>query len=258
MNQPNLHNDSLEEILQGVKFEPSIDFKETLQARTKQIAEKKHLTNHRATGFVFARPWKIISAIAGFGLVIVLLFVLVPGAWAQVATFLTGFGVKVPFAPQGLVLSEFKPLAPETVPSDMSYFFSANYDNPIYTELRYFSTSEFIVISESPVTAQDTLPTGSNIQIGSYDAILQENLNGVVMLAAPAQQPWRQVGNGSGGGGGGGGGAMQDAPMVMEYSTGIQLTWYQSDLRIDLLTNLPVEEAVQIAASLSPAQELPQ
>lgn len=257
MNQSNPVRGSVHDLLQDVKFEPSQEFSQSLKQKVYQQVQSLPLNTRRGHSFSLIHPWKIASGVVAFGLVLALLFVFVPGAWAQVASFLTGFGVKVPFAPQGLVLSEFTPLAPETVPEGMNYFFSANYDNPIYTELRYFNQNEFMIISESPVSAENSLPSGTDIQIGSYDAVLQQDLQGPVMLAAPVQQPWRQVGKGSGGGGGGGG-PIEQAPMMMEYSSGVQLSWVQADLRIDLLTNLPLETALQVAQSMKLAESLPE
>jgi hypothetical protein len=267
MNLSEIQPDTVESLLSGVRFEPSPVFNNALLNRMKfRFTETAGLLRpnqiNRLIWFFNGTRRKVASAAIIFCMIMVSLFLSVPGVWAQVAYFVEHFGVKLPFTTQGLVISTFEPLAPEYVPTEMTYFFSANYDRPTYSELRYFSQDKFIVISESPTQEDETLPSGKSISVGKYAAVLQEDLSGPIMLAAPLQQVWRtQVKNGTGGGGGGGGGggaSIEDAPMQLDYTDGIQITWFQSGLRIDLLTNLPLEDALKVAESLKPAEKLPE
>jgi hypothetical protein len=256
MNPYYENNESIEEILSSVSFEPSHGFRDGLQDRiTNQV-----VSSHKVPGLTHTlRPiWffqgirrTIASSAIIFCMIMVSLFLSVPNVRAQVSIFLLSFGVKLPFASEGLVLSTFEPLSPDYVPAEMTYFFSANFDRPTYSELRYFSKDQFIIISESPIEKDETLPSGKPIWVGKSTAVLQEGLSGPVMLAAPRPQVWRMQ-SGSGGGGGGGK-SIDEAPLQLDYTSGIQISWFQAGLRIDLLTNLPLDEALKVAESMKPA-----
>jgi hypothetical protein len=198
-----------------------------------------------------------LGGVLVFGLVLFLLVALVPAVQAQVVSLLQQFGVQLPFTSQGLVISPFTPLAPEKIPAQMSYFASLNQETngSTYIELRYFSQDKFIVIYETPAQPGKNLPQGESVRIGNNPATMDSDISGMVFLAAQAPQPWRQAGNG------GGGGNSDDTvtaapPQQLVYSSATRLTWIQSGLYIEFLSNLPHDEALRLAASLIPAPQL--
>jgi len=168
------------------------------------------------------------------------------------------------------VVSAFRPLTVEGIPPQLTHFMAHNWcfgalqDGQVceglsYTELRYFSQDTFVVIYEAPVQPANTLPPGGQIQIGEQEGVLQRNLSGVVRLAEPAPQTWRVNGglsSGGGGGGGGGGGSNETGPRNLSYSGAVELIWNQSGVHVELLTNLPLNEAQRLAESMKPAPAL--
>jgi hypothetical protein len=263
---------SVESLLEEARFSPAPSFTNGLHDRLSarlSAAEQTLLAGDpdRRNGSrpQAARPgWLLRPALAALAALAVLILLgglvgFVPAVRAQVADVLRHFGVPLPAGfgdGGGLVISPFTPLAPTDVPADIDNFASLNLNTGQgkYIELRYFNAEKFIVIYETPTAEGMTFPEGQAVQFGGHDGILTRMPAGMVMLAAPGPQPWRQSGNGGGGGGGGGG--AQDAPPVMNFEQAVQVTWVQDGLWIELLTNLPEEEAVRLVGTLAPAPQL--
>jgi hypothetical protein len=253
---------SVENLLEEAQFSPSPAFREALYNRLKHQLSSPE-TNHsldvpqRLGKFHDGRgqlAWrKIFISMAVLCLAFVLLVAFAPGVQAQMISLLQRFGVHLPFVSEGVVISSFTPLAPEEIPAQMNHFITYHQDagGPVYTELRYFSQDTFIVIYEAPAQPGDVLPQGEPIHIGESDAVMEQDLSGLVFLAAQAPQPWREAG--SGGGGGPSDDAADAPPQNLIYSSATRLTWVQSGLYIELLTNLSQDEALSLAASLRPA-----
>jgi hypothetical protein len=260
---------SIENLLEEAVFNPSPAFKAGLHDRlisrlsttprapdeTRERSNGYH--SRRSLGWSSLRWWQralagtmaALAALAG-------LVVFVPSVQAQVNSLLKQFGVSLPFSGAGLVISPFTPLAPAEVPDEINNFASLNLDTEAgnYVELRYFSTDTFIVIYETPSAPGLTYPAGEEVKVGGFDGILSRLHGGMVLLAAPAPQPWRA--SGTGGGGGGGAGGPGEAPPMLGYDEALQITWVQDGMWIEMLTNLPEDEALRLAGTLQPAPEL--
>ncbi len=257
----------VESLLEDARFELSSAYRAGLHDRLlrnlpqaeSETAGKFDRFNGRQPGRVGSwstlRLWQ--RALAG-GLAVLVVFAaltaFVPAVQAQVNNLLNHFGVSLPFGGAGLVISPFTPLAPSEVPAEINNFHSLNLDTGAgnYIELRYFSADTFIVIFETPAAPGLTYPVGDQVEIGVYDGILSRLHGGMVLLAAPAPQPWRASGTGGGGGGGGPG----EAPAMLTYDEALQITWVQDGMWIELLTNLPEQEALRLAVTLQPAPQL--
>lgn len=269
MESNNQKNISIEALLSDAVFQPAMTYNSELHdrllGRLKSINQEP-LPQERTNGFhsrMNTRPvhpvgwrwrWVVASVLAViFSLSALIGFV--PAVQAQVVSLLKHFGVTLPFTNAGLVISPFTPLAPASVPEDINFFFSLNMDtgSSDYIELRYFNQNSFIVIYETPAGAGMTYPAGEEIKVGSFDGILSDQHEGMVLLGAPAPQPWRPSGSGGGGGGGGG---LETPPPMLAYESAVQITWVQDGMWIELLTNLPAEDALELAGSLQPAPEL--
>ncbi|MHC1781270.1 MAG: hypothetical protein AB9891_00680 [Anaerolineaceae bacterium] len=259
----------VENLLEEARFTPSPAFQANLHDRlirrlstTTQVpAGPRERSNgyhaRRRLAWTSLRWWQralagtiaALAALAG-------LIGFVPAVQAQVNTLLKHFGVSLPFTGAGLVISPFTPLAPSAVPTEINNFASLNLDTEAgnYIELRYFSTDTFIVIYETPTASGLTYPAGEEVKFGEFDCILTRLHGGMVLLAAPAPQPWRA--SGSGGGGGGGAGGPGEAPPMLGYEEALQITWVQDGMWIEMLTNLPEEEALRLAGTLQPAPQL--
>jgi hypothetical protein len=258
----------VENLLEEARFNPSPAFREELRERLRGLLPAaQHASGAldrrdgrqpgRLRGWAALRLWQraLAGGLAAL-LILTALTAFVPSVQAQVNNLLKHFGVSLPFAGAGLVISPFTPLAPSEVPAEINNFHSLNMDTETgnYIELRYFSTETFIVIFETPAAPGLTYPTGDEVAIGAYDGILSRLQGGMVLLAAPAPQPWRA--SGTGGGGGGGAGGPGDAPPMLAYDEALIITWVQDGMWIELLTNLPEQEALRLAATMQPAPQL--
>lgn len=266
MNASDQNLFSVEKLLEEARFSPTPAFQDRLYTRLKQQLSTPRMESlpeayPRLSGSHNGRKhlaWRwVFSAAVLFCLAFVSLVTLVPAVQAQVISLMQHFGVQLPFMNEGVVISPFTPLAPETIPAKMGYFYSLNQETSgsVYIELRYFSQDTFVVIYETPMQAGEVLPQGKPIHIGQNDAVMDTNLDGLVLLAAQAPQPWRQAGNG-GGGGGSSDETSGTPPQQIIYHSGTRLTWMQSGLHIELFTNLPQDEALSLAATLRPAPQL--
>lgn len=256
---------SVDKFLEEVQFIPSPAFQSRIQSQIHQavINKNKELamnSQKKSTEYPNGRKrfgwrWVVGSSVLAC-LALALMAVSAPAVKAQVKIILQQFGVQLPFTSQGVVISSFVPLAPEQAPAEMKHFaaYDQQADGPVYVELRYFSQDTFIVIDESKAEAGYVLPSGEAIQLGAYHAVVEKNLPGVVFLAKQAPQPWKQAGSG------GGGGVDDDtagaAPQLLNYSQGTRITWVQSGLLVEFLTNLPFDEAIKIAISMKKAPQL--
>jgi len=266
MNRNNQPRFAVENLLEEVQFSPTTTFQEKLHTQLKQqLLNQSTNHNNQLVGLPQnehrRNTWRwIFSGVAASCLFLGLLIALVPAVQAQAIALLRQFSIPLPLASEGLVISPFTPLAPEKVPEQMIYFASLQMETDAgdYIELRYYSQDSFVVIFETPAQEGDILPQGESIQIGDYEAVIDKIPSGMVLLAAQAPQPWRMPGNG--GGGGGGGGSSDDAgnapPLQLVYTSGTKIIWVQSSLNIELLTNLSLNEAIQLAASLMPSPQL--
>jgi hypothetical protein len=128
----------------------------------------------------------------------------------------------------------------------------------MYTELRYYNQTEFIVVYEVQVTPDEHLPEGEAVQIGGQPAVLVRGLSGTVQLTTGEAQTGRSESLGGGGGGGGSGPEpLQPPPVSLDYTGANQLVWLHEGLRIELLSNLPLDELMQVAGALTGAREIP-
>jgi len=263
MNRNDPSQFDVEHLLEEVQFSPNPSFQEKLRAQLKQqllnqSVEQDIKSAARSEDGRSRRAWRwAFRGAAAACLFLVLLIGLVPSVQAQVIALLRHFGVPLPAASEGLVISPFTPLAPDEVPEQFIYFASLHMNTEAgdYVELRYYGQDAFMLIFEAPAQDADALPQGEPMQVGGYEAVLEQIPSGMVLLAAQAPQPWRLPGNG-GGGGGGDSDSGSTAPQQLAYTAGTKLSWVQDGIYIELLTNLPQDEALRLAASLRPCPQL--
>jgi hypothetical protein len=266
----------IEYLLENARFEPRPVFTQALAARlcqnlVRSIADRPSLEIGRIVrppALTKRHTWQwVASMVMVVCLTFAALWITVPPVRAQVMSFFQRFGVRLPWVSEGIVISAFEPLSLTEVPPQMTHFMAHNWcfgalqdggncDGVSYTELRYFSQEEFIVIYETPVQTAGKLPLGERLTIGNNDAVLHRYLSGVIRLAAPAPQTWRVNGGESGGGGGGGGSSDDPGPSELPYSGAVELIWHQAGVHIELLTNLPLDEAKRLAGSMQPAASI--
>lgn len=255
----------LEELLSGAVFELDPDFQEKLLDRLR----KNRNSTMRAEDFHAApRPDRIGSrsgrltqkarwvSLALLGLAVVLM-VSVPGVRAGSLRLILHYYQVIFARSQSIeILNTFQPLTPSFLPSQLtgSAFWTQESPEAASFEMRYFSQQEFVIIHQIPANLDEPLPTGEKIRFNGQVGILENELSGVVQLVSPVAQP----GHPNGPGGGGGGWDLEGTPpSVMAYSGAIQLTWVQSGVRVQMLSNLSIDEVLKLAQSMQSAVETP-
>ena len=180
----------------------------------------------------------------------------VPSARAQVGEILnTWFRFETPSGEGEVAISgtaEFVPLHPTYLPIGFQTMGFAIGGKPESIELVYYSEEQFLTITQSKAPADKPLPAGQKVTVNGQSAVLVTGLEGafkfnprfgfyipkgafVVTGGTPPAEPGPYHGD-------------------IAYTDGKQLTWYVGDVRVEMLSNLPEEETLKIAASLVPAE----
>lgn len=138
--------------------------------------------------------------------------------------------------------TEFRPLRPTYLPAGFqlqsSGFKVSNESASV--ELIFRSADQFVTITQAQALADRTLPAGQKMTINGQPAVLVTGLEGTFEVAVPAGAQVETVGT---------------PPGSITYTDGKQLIWYVGDIKVEMLSNLSVEEMLRIGASLVPAEE---
>lgn len=175
-----------------------------------------------------------------------------PAAWAHVGQVLRAwFHIGIP---SGEVITsrpaEFKPLFPTYLPAwfentGTSIIITSDESEPF--ELAYQSADQFLVITQSRASGDRTLPAGQTITVSGQPAVLVTDLKGTfkygVVIPEAAQAVESRIP------------PAKPYPRAIAYMDGRSLTWYVGDVKVEMLSNLAVEEMLKIAESLVPAAE---
>jgi len=185
----------------------------------------------------------------------------VPSVRAQVGGILnTWFHFESPDGEYEMTLvssipMEFAPLHPTYLPAGLQ---SAGVgvggefgvDEP-KIELTYRSADQFVVITQTKAPADRTLPAGEETTVNGQPAVLVTGLEGTFgddFGIPEGSQPEDSQGE------------TFDTPPAdcpchtIAYTDGKRLTWYVGDVKVEMLSNLSVEEMLKIGASLVPAE----
>jgi len=154
----------------------------------------------------------------------------VPSVRAQASEILNAwFSIELPNGGMGGSMpSGFTPLYPTYVPADSTGSGIGGCINERETEslgLEYYYGEQFAAFCETKAPADKPLPAGQEITVNGQPAVLETGLEGTF-------------------------GFGQD----IAYTDGKRLTWYVGDVKVELLSNLSVEEMLKIAESLAPVE----
>lgn len=161
---------------------------------------------------------------------------------------------------EGKMTFALDPLMPSSVPDHMfmDTIMTGESEEGLFVELRYFSSQEFVVIYETLSQEGETLPEGTAITINDQQAVMIENLSGVVELMSDQPQPGHSAMTGGVAAGGGSvrdeEGQLFDPPERLDYTGATRIVWVENATRIDLLSNLSYEETIALAESMIPAE----
>ncbi len=186
---------------------------------------------------------------------------LVPSVRAQVAELLRWFRFESPAGGGEVSIPgsvEFTPLRPAYLPAGFQAM--AVGLNPEAASLNYWNsaTNQILIIDEwlSP-GADKPLPSGTKVTVNGQPAVLITGLEGKVTFALLPPTPSAPLAPPSG--------SDQAVPLepivasneTVSYTDGKQLVWYAGVVRIEMASNLPVEEMIKIAEAMIPAEEGP-
>ncbi|MBA4376728.1 MAG: hypothetical protein C0401_11225 [Anaerolinea sp.] len=151
----------------------------------------------------------------------------VPSVRAQASAILNAwFSIKVSNGEMGGSMPQkFTPLRPTYVPAEfMSSGFAGGTDGSgtEFFGLEFYNdnTEQFVAFYETKALSDKPLPTGQEATINGQLAVLETDVEGTFGLELHA------------------------------YTDGKRLTWYVGDVKVELLSNLPVEEMLKVAESL--------
>ena len=95
---------------------------------------------------------------------------------------------------------------------------------------------QWLIIDQSQAPTERSLPEGQRVQVNGQEAVLLTGQSRV--------EEWLPMRRRSGG--------QQERPEPQElrYENATRLIWYAGDTRIEMLSNLPMEEMLKIAESM--------
>lgn len=178
----------------------------------------------------------------------------VPSVRAQVGEILnTWFRFRSPSGEHEMAVGgpmEYTPLQPTYLPAGLQGSGSVSIDESgtVSIELAYYNDDLFVAISQTRAPADRTLPAGQEVTVNGQPAVLITGLEGtfeygvripegahVEVFGTPPAGPVPRHGS-------------------IAYTDGKRLIWYVGDVRIEMLSNLSVDEMLKIAESLAPAE----
>lgn len=187
--------------------------------------------NMASRSVVFKRMALALAGAAALAIVIFLAAIFVPPLWAQMTEYSKPMIVfQAPGGNGSAATSEwpgYQPVNPTYLPPGRWQFsFGARNESGVkYLVLTYLQEDRFIRISQSRAGDNRSLPKGQPRQVNDRPAALVSGLSGTLEFT------------------------------TITFLDGRQITWYVGDAKIDLLSNLPESEMLQIAESLRPAEK---
>lgn len=126
---------------------------------------------------------------------------------------------------------EFTPLHPTYLP-DSFQGAGVSSTEAESIELTYHNKRQFVAITQTKAPADRALPAGQQVAVDSQPAVLFTGLEGTFEYGGPRISESADI----------------------DYTDGKRLVWYAGDVKVEMLSNLPVEEMLKIAESLVPAE----
>lgn len=169
----------------------------------------------------------------------------VPSVRAQVGEILGGW-FRIEVRGGEVVMSgsaAFRPLRLTYLPAGLQLQ-SSGFSNKVSgesasIELTFRSADQFVAITQTRAPADRTLPAGQKMTVNGQPAVLVTGLEGTSEVRIPEGAQVETFGT---------------PPAEIAYTDGKRLTWYVGDVKVEMLSNLSVEEMLKIGASLVPAE----
>jgi anti-sigma factor RsiW len=226
-----------------------------LPTRLQRLASGVGRINQIFEGGVTMKKGFAITAIAA--LVIALsVMAFVPSVRAQVGEMVnTWFYFRTPSGEFVMTVGEgnpmaFPPLHPTYLPAGLSSESGSGVvgSNSATIEFAYQNDEQFVAITQSKALTDKLLPAGRAVTINDQPAVLVTGLEGTFEYGSriPEEAHTETFGTPSAERG--------PHPGPIAYTDGKRLTWYAGDVKVEMLSNLSVEEMLKIGESLVPAE----
>lgn len=101
---------------------------------------------------------------------------------------------------------------------------------------------QWLQVTQGPAPADRVLPAGQEVTIGGQKGVLITGLSGTLELSPGLPEDVEGIP------------PEHRPPSSFAYQNAQRLVWYVGDTRIELLSNLPVEEVLKVAESFRPAE----
>jgi len=145
----------------------------------------------------------------------------------------------------------FVPLSPTYLPVGEWVMVPDSYKDKV-TGLDTFKLTlnkdnKFLILTERKVLTHETLPVGNAVKVNDQSAVLLTGLSGEIDASIPLAKN----------------GGVQPEPSgqvdlnPIQYTDGVRLTWQVGEIRLEILSNLPLRQVMKIAASLQLAETDP-
>jgi len=95
---------------------------------------------------------------------------------------------------------------------------------------------QWLIIDQSQAPTERSLPEGQRVQVNRQEAVLLTGQSGVEEWLPISRRPGGQQG--------------RPEPQELRYEDATRLVWYAGDTRIEMLSNLDVQEMLKIAESM--------
>ena len=183
----------------------------------------------------------------------------VPSVRAQVGDAIAKwFRIELPGGEVGFGLSEigetleFTPLQPTYLPAGFLYSAMVSSGKGPF-KLEFHSDEQFVAITQSKAPIGKPLPAGKEVTVNSQRGVLVTGLKGTFeggfrfrmpkeVIVRPKGTPPTEPSR------------IRGERVSIPYDDGKRLIWYAGDVKVEMLSNLSVEEMLKIAESMVPVE----
>ena len=184
----------------------------------------------------------------------------VPAVRAQVGeAIVRWFRIELPGGEVGFGVSEtgetleFMSLQPTYLPAGFRYSSVMVSGGPKPFKLEFHSDEQFVAITQSKAPIGKPLPAGKEVTVNSQRGVLVTGLKGTfeggfrfrmpkeVIVRPKGTPPTEPI-------------RIRGERVSIPYDDGKRLIWYAGDVKVEMLSNLSVEEMLKIAESMVPVE----
>ncbi len=138
----------------------------------------------------------------------------------------------------------FGPLSPPYLPMGDWVMVPDSYKDEVTgldtLKLTINKDNQFVILTERKALTGETLPVGNAVKVNDQPAVLFTGLSGEIAASIPLAKDGGVQPELSG----------QVNLNPVQYTDGVRLTWQVGEIRLEILSNLPLRQVMKIAASL--------